>query len=46
MLLSLAIWVPVLAGLVVLAAGDRNAPRARSLALAGAIVGFLVTLPL
>jgi len=46
MLLSLAIWVPVLAGLVVLAAGDRNAPLARSLALAGAIFGFLVTVPL
>ena len=47
MLLSLAIWVPVLAGLVVIATGgDRNAPLARTLALAGAIFGFLVTVPL
>ncbi len=47
MLLSLAIWVPILAGLLVLACGgDRNAPMQRSIALAGAIVGFLVTLPL
>ncbi|MCB1931288.1 MAG: NADH-quinone oxidoreductase subunit M [Candidatus Accumulibacter sp.] len=46
-LLSLAIWVPILAGLVVLATGsDRNAPLARMLALAGAIAGLLVTIPL
>ena len=46
-LLSLAIWVPILFGLLVLATGgDRNAPRARWLALAGALLGFLVTLPL
>jgi NADH-quinone oxidoreductase subunit M len=46
-LLSLAIWVPVLAGLLVLAAGgERNAPLARALALVGAIFGFLVTIPL
>ncbi|OFZ84188.1 MAG: NADH-quinone oxidoreductase subunit M, partial [Betaproteobacteria bacterium RBG_16_66_20] len=36
-----------LAGLVVLATGgDRNAPLARTLSLAGAIFGFLVTVPL
>ena len=47
MLLSLSIWVPIAAGLLVLAAGgDRNAPLQRSLALVGAIFGFLVTLPL
>ena len=47
MLLSLSIWVPILAGLLVLAAGgDRNAPMQRAIALAGAIFGFLVTLPL
>jgi NADH-quinone oxidoreductase subunit M len=35
-LLSLAIWVPILAGFVVLATGaDRNAPLARMLALLG-----------
>jgi NADH-quinone oxidoreductase subunit M len=46
-LLSLAIWVPILAGFVVLATGsDRNAPLARMLALVGALAGLLVTLPL
>ncbi|MBI1906345.1 MAG: NADH-quinone oxidoreductase subunit M [Rhodocyclales bacterium] len=45
--LSLAIWVPILGGLLVLATGsDRNAPLARAFALAVAIVGFVVTLPL
>src|SRR3970040_1928388 len=47
MLLTLAIWVPVLAGLVVLATGgDRRAPVQRQIALVGAILGFLVTIPL
>ncbi|WP_291990568.1 NADH-quinone oxidoreductase subunit M [Candidatus Accumulibacter sp. ACC007] len=46
-LLSLAIWVPILAGFVVLATGaDRNAPLARMLALLGAVAGLLVTIPL
>lgn len=46
-LLSLAIWVPILAGLVVIATGsDRNAPLARVLALLGALAGLLVTVPL
>jgi NADH-quinone oxidoreductase subunit M len=46
-LLSLAIWVPVGAALLVLAAGgDRSAPLQRWIALAGALAGFLVTLPL
>jgi len=46
-LLSLAIWVPIFAGLIVLLTGsDRNAPLARMLALAGAVLGFLVTIPL
>ncbi len=45
--LSLSIWVPIVAGLVVLAAGsDRNAPQARVISIVGAIAGFLVTLPL
>ena len=45
--LSLAIWVPIVFGILVLATGsDRNAPRARALALAGAVLGFAVTLPL
>ncbi len=46
-LLSLAIWVPIAAGLLVLATGgDRRAGLARLLALLGALAGFLVTLPL
>ena len=46
-LLSLAIWVPILGGLLVLATGsDRNAPLARMLALAVAVAGFVVTIPL
>ncbi len=46
-LLSLAIWVPIVAGVSVLATGnDRNAPLARMLALIGAIVSFMVTIPL
>jgi len=45
--LSIAIWVPIAAGLAVLAVGsDRDAARARWIALVGALVGFLVTLPL
>jgi NADH-quinone oxidoreductase subunit M len=44
-LLSAAIWLPIIAGVAVLAAGDRN-PAMRWIALGGAIVGFLVTLPL
>src|SRR5688500_8328372 len=47
MFLSLAIWVPVAAGLLVLAlGGDERAPLQRWIALAGAILGFLVTIPL
>ncbi len=46
-LLSLAIWVPIAAGLAVLATGsDRTADNARWLALIGAALGFVVTLPL
>ncbi len=45
--LSLAIWVPIIAGVVVLALGrDRDAATARWIALAGALAGFLVTIPL
>src|SRR5262245_55229167 len=47
MLLSLAIWVPILAGaLVLVLGGDRRAPLQRQVALAGSILGFLVTVPL
>jgi NADH-quinone oxidoreductase subunit M len=46
-LLSLAIWIPIFAGLLVLATGsDRNAPLARMLSLVGAIAGLVVTIPL
>jgi NADH-quinone oxidoreductase subunit M len=44
--LSLAIWVPIVAGLVVLGVGDRNLREARWMALLGAVIGFLVTIPL
>ena len=45
--LTLSIWLPIVAGLVVLATGgDRNARVARLVALIGAVIGFLVTLPL
>jgi NADH-quinone oxidoreductase subunit M len=45
--LSLAIWVPIVAGLVVLAvARDRDPGLARWIALVGAVAGLLVTLPL
>jgi NADH-quinone oxidoreductase subunit M len=46
-LLTLAIWLPIVFGVLVLATGhDRNAPLARNIALVGAVLGFLVTLPL
>jgi len=46
-LLSLAIWMPIIAGIAVLfTGGDRNAPAARVIALIGAVLGFAVTLPL
>jgi len=46
-LLSTVIWLPILAGVAVLFTGsDRNASLARWLALAGAIAGFVVALPL
>jgi NADH:ubiquinone oxidoreductase subunit 5 (subunit L)/multisubunit Na+/H+ antiporter MnhA subunit len=45
--LSLAIWVPIVAGLAVLGVGrDRDAALARWIALVGAIAGFVVTIPL
>ncbi|MCU0840619.1 MAG: NADH-quinone oxidoreductase subunit M [Thiobacillaceae bacterium] len=47
-ILSLTIWVPIVAGLIVLALGgdDRNADGPRTLALIGAVLGFLVAIPL
>jgi NADH-quinone oxidoreductase subunit M len=46
-IISLSIWVPILAGVLVLAMGsDTRACLTRWLALLGSIAGFLVTLPL
>ena len=46
-LLSLVIWVPIVAGIAVLVTGsDRAAQSARWIALAGAVLGFVVALPL
>jgi len=46
-ILSLSIWVPIFAGvLVLLTGGDKNAALARWIALAGSIAGFAVTIPL
>ncbi|MBU1778007.1 MAG: NADH-quinone oxidoreductase subunit M, partial [Gammaproteobacteria bacterium] len=46
-LLSVVIWLPILFGLLVLATGnDRNAQMARVIALVGAVLSFLVTIPL
>jgi NADH-quinone oxidoreductase subunit M len=45
--LSLSIWLPIAFGLLLLAVGnDRHPQQARWIALVGAIVSFLVTLPL
>ncbi|MCL1824842.1 MAG: NADH-quinone oxidoreductase subunit M [Betaproteobacteria bacterium] len=45
--LSLAIWIPILGGLLVLATGpDTNARMARVVALLTAVLGFAVTIPL
>lgn len=46
-ILSIAIWLPIIFGVLVLATGnDKNAPAARVLALIGSVLGFLVTIPL
>ncbi len=46
-LLSLVIWLPIVAGIAVLATGgDRNANIARMIALVGSVLGFLVAIPL
>jgi NADH-quinone oxidoreductase subunit M len=45
--LSLAIWVPIVAGLLALAVGrDRDAATVRWISLVGAVAGLLVTVPL
>ena len=46
-LLSLAIWLPIAVGVVLLALGrDRHAGAVRWVALVGSVASFLVTLPL
>ncbi|NDU91049.1 MAG: NADH-quinone oxidoreductase subunit M [Ferrovum sp.] len=46
-LLSLSIWLPILAGVLVLATGNENkACRTRWMALVGAVLSFAVTVPL
>src|SRR2546423_13334894 len=46
-LLSLAIWLPIIAGCVLLAIGrDEHVKAVRGVALAAAVVAFLVTIPL
>ena len=46
-ILSLSIWVPVLAGIVVLAFGNDKTPNVtRWIALIGSLVAFAVTIPL
>ena len=46
-ILSVAIWLPIVFGVLVLATGDdKNAPLARILSLVGSVLGFLVTIPL
>ena len=45
--LSLAIWIPIAFGGLILAAGrDRNAGVIRTVALTGSLLGLLVTIPL
>ena len=46
-ILSVAIWLPIIFGLLVLAVGnDRNPAPARWLALIGSVLGLIVTIPL
>ena len=45
-ILSVVIWLPVVAGLLVLAIGDRRVHAARVTALVGAIAGLAAALPL
>ena len=46
-LLSVAIWLPVVFGVLLLAVGrDQNAGVVRALALVGAVASFVVTIPL
>ena len=45
-LLSVVIWLPIIFGIAVLVTGDRNAFAARWVALIGALLSFMATIPL
>ena len=45
-LLSVVIWTPIIGGILILFAGERNPSGARMIALLFSIVTFLLTLPL
>jgi NADH-quinone oxidoreductase subunit M len=45
-LLSLVIWVPIVAGVVLLAVGDERAPLARGLALVASLATLALSVPL
>jgi NADH-quinone oxidoreductase subunit M len=46
-IISVAIWLPIIFGILVLSTGDdKNAPLARIIALIGSVLGFVVTIPL
>ncbi len=45
-ILSIVIWLPILGGIAVLAAGDRRPVLARQLSLAVAIATFVASIPL
>lgn len=45
-LLSIAIWLPIIGGVIVLFAGDKNADGARKLGLLFSVLTFAVTIPL
>jgi len=44
--LSLVIWLPIIGGIAVIASGDENAELTKRIALAVALLTFLVSLPL
>jgi NADH-quinone oxidoreductase subunit M len=45
--LSIAIWLPIIFGLILLSVGnDKNAPVVRTVALVGSVISFLATIPL
>ena len=44
--LSLVIWLPIIGGIAVIASGDQNAELTKRIALAVALLAFLVSLPL